>query len=213
RAEVIDDAVTALALLRQQPDVDPASVFLLGHSLGGCLAPAIAKEDGKLKGVILLSGTIRPMKDVIVDQLTYLASLPGDEQAARQKALDQVKAKTDPSATSRPDRLLGAPIAYWDDLDSYLGPHGQDLARSMSGRVLVLGGGRDYQVTRKDFDLWQSTLKGRPNVTFEWLPNVNHLFATGEGMATDKEYEKSQNVDGAVVAGIANWIRTGEYAP
>src|SRR5262249_25909652 len=97
RAEVIDDAVTALALLRQQPDVDPASVFLLGHSLGGCLAPAIAKEDGKLKGVILLSGTIRPMKDVIVDQLTYLASLPGDEQAARQKALEQVKAKTDPS--------------------------------------------------------------------------------------------------------------------
>src|SRR6201999_1634611 len=40
--ETVDDAVKAVALLRQQPEIDPARVFVLGHSLGGYASPRIA---------------------------------------------------------------------------------------------------------------------------------------------------------------------------
>jgi len=210
KAEVIDDAVAAAALLRGLPDVDPARVFVLGHSLGGCLVPAIAELDPKLAGVISLSGSLRSMNDVIVDQLTYLASLPGEGQEERTKALEMTKAElAKPEAEQK--AILGAPVSYWRDLNAHLGDAGAEAIRSFKGAVLVLGGGRDYQITRKDFELWQRVLKGRKDSTLVWVPNVNHLYMDGKGMATPKDYETAGHVDGKVVSGIAAWIKTGAY--
>ena len=42
--EVTDDAVTALRLLGQQPQIDPHRLFVLGHSLGGLMVPRIAQR-------------------------------------------------------------------------------------------------------------------------------------------------------------------------
>ena len=43
--EVVDDALSAAALLRGLPEVDPSRVVVLGHSLGGTLAPRIGERD------------------------------------------------------------------------------------------------------------------------------------------------------------------------
>lgn len=212
RAEVIDDALAAIAFLREQPGVDPSQIFLIGHSLGGCLGPAIIAEEPKLAGFISLAGTQRSLYDLVADQLTYLASLPDVDPEKKKQMLAEVE-KIRGRATSRPATVLGAPVAYWDDIDSYLGDNGFEAARDFSGRILILGGGRDHQITRKDFDLWQSALKDRPNTTFHWVPTVNHLFAEGVGMSTDKEYEKLQSVSSRVIDGLAQWIKTGTYPP
>src|SRR5206468_3319025 len=50
--EAIDDALSALTLLRQQPEVDGRHTYQLGHSLGAMLAPRIGKADGKVAGII-----------------------------------------------------------------------------------------------------------------------------------------------------------------
>lgn len=210
KAEVIDDAVAAAELLRGMTDVDPLRVYVLGHSLGGCLAPAIAKRDPALAGVISLSGSLRSMNDVIVDQLAYLASLPGEGQGERRKALADTKAELAKPVEGQ-TTLLGVPISYWRDLNAQLGEHAAEAIGTFKGAVLVLGGGRDYQVTRKDFEVWQRVLKGRKNATLVWVPNVNHLFMDGKGMATPKDYETAGHVDAKVVAGIAAWIKTGTY--
>ena len=42
REEVIEDAAAALQFVGQMAEVDPARVFLLGHSLGATLAPCRA---------------------------------------------------------------------------------------------------------------------------------------------------------------------------
>src|SRR5262249_57889047 len=39
KEEVVDDALAAAALLRKRKGVDPKRVFVLGHSLGGMMAP------------------------------------------------------------------------------------------------------------------------------------------------------------------------------
>ncbi len=69
RDEVIDDARAAVEVLASQPAVDRRRVFVLGHSLGGMLAPRIAEASPNLAGIIVLAGTTRPLEEVIVDQI------------------------------------------------------------------------------------------------------------------------------------------------
>src|SRR5947209_10282757 len=82
--EVVDDAVAGAALLRTEPEVDPKRVYVLGHSLGGYEAPRIAEEDGKLAGLVILAGNVRPIEDLAVDQAEYLG--------AKGQQLDNIKA-------------------------------------------------------------------------------------------------------------------------
>ncbi len=92
KEETVDDAVIAAALLRTRPEVDPAKVFVLGHSLGGYLAPRIGARDGKLAGLVVLAGPTRPMEDLIVEQTHYMASLHPLTDAEKTK-LDELVAK------------------------------------------------------------------------------------------------------------------------
>src|SRR4051794_12259806 len=43
--EYLHHALAAVELLRHRPGVDPARIFLLGHSLGGTVAPRVAVAD------------------------------------------------------------------------------------------------------------------------------------------------------------------------
>lgn len=73
--------------------------------------------------------------------------------------------------------------------------------------MLIVQGGRDYQVTVPD-DLarWEASLDGRPDVTIRVYNNDNHLFFRGTGKSSPAEYEPPQHVDPAVVADIADWL-------
>jgi hypothetical protein len=72
--------------------------------------------------------------------------------------------------------------------------------------MLVLQGGRDYQVTTQDFDRFRAALAGHPNATLTLLPKLNHLFMTGEGKSTPAEYDRAGHVDGAVIDAVAKFI-------
>ena len=60
REEVLDDAQLAIEALAAQPGVDAERIVVVGHSLGGMLAPRIAQESGgKVAGIVSLAGTAR----------------------------------------------------------------------------------------------------------------------------------------------------------
>ena len=56
--ELVDDALTAVELLRQTPRIDPARIYVLGVSLGGVAAPRIAQRDPTIAGLILYSALL-----------------------------------------------------------------------------------------------------------------------------------------------------------
>ncbi|MFQ5422684.1 MAG: alpha/beta fold hydrolase [Phycisphaerae bacterium] len=211
REEVIDDALTALRFIRTRPEVDAKRVFLLGHSLGGTLGPHIADEDGKLAGLILLAGTPRDFFDILPEQLEYIASLPGPQQEQTRKVLDETR-KTiarlrkggDPAGAA----ILGAPAEYWLEL-TRMSQASLKVVAGLSCRMLVLGGGRDYQVTKTDFDLYRRAAEHRKGVTFRWFDKMNHLFIRGEGKATPAEYGEPGHVDEAVIQAIQKWVLKG----
>jgi len=206
--EVIADALTALAQVRRNPRVDPDRVYLLGHSLGGMLAPEIAVRDGKLAGVILLAGTPRQLPGLAIAQLDYIASLPESREPAAQQQLASMRAlmvKLQRHEIPPAENAGGAPASYFYDLEQ------RDPARfvpQLKAPVLVLQGGRDYQVTKTDYDAWQALLKDVNGARFRWYPDLNHLFVTGEGMATPTEYATQRgHVDARVIADIAEFVK------
>jgi dienelactone hydrolase len=206
--ETIADALCAVVLLRAQPGVNPARVFLLGHSLGGYLAPRIAARDGKLAGLVFLAANARPIEDVALEQNAYVVRLMGTPSPEAQKRLDSLKAevakvkKLEPGKPN-PPVVMGLPAAYLLDLKKYDAPA---QARQISAPLLVLQGGRDFQVTMTDYGLWRSALAGSANVTFHSYPALNHLFISGDAKGTPAEYRVPGNVAPEVISDIAAWI-------
>lgn len=209
REETIDDALSALNQLRATEGIDPKRTFILGHSLGGTVAPRIGQADPRVAGLIILAGATRPLEDAIVEQTRYLLSLEGEMSAAEQKKLHDmesiatsIKRLTAADASSSA-MLLGAPAAYWLDLRAH-DPVAE--ARALKQPLLILQGGRDYQVTQTEFDDWKKGLGASATVSFKLYPKLNHLFVAGEGKSVPDEYEKAGNVAESVVEDIADWV-------
>ncbi len=212
--ETIDDADAGVALLASRPEINHQQIYVLGHSLGGMLAPRIAAGDKQVAGIIILAGTARPLQDVIADQLKYISSLPGPGGEAAKKqvqAAEQAKVQIE-SPALKPDStvdLLGTriPGSYFLDLRNY---HPAEAAAQLKIPILVLHGGRDYQVTGADYNLWKAALAKDPRATLRFYPELTHLFMTGKGSGpgTPEDYAIAGHVSPEVVHGIAEWVKS-----
>jgi fermentation-respiration switch protein FrsA (DUF1100 family) len=174
-------------------------------------APKLATLDPDLAGIVIMAGSARPLEDVIIDQLTYLSTLPGPNAAAVKEMLDQIRPLAeklrDPKAAAElppGERLMGMPPAYLISVRA-LDPAG--TAGKLTCRVLVLHGNRDYQVTLDDFTLFEKALAGKSTATLRRFANLNHLFMEGQGKATPAEYEKPGHVSEEVIVLIAGWVK------
>ena len=222
RVTVMDEyapqALAALALLREQTAVDPERVFLVGHSLGGTVAPRIAAADGAVAGLAILAGGAQPLQWAIVRQARYLASLDPRTAAAAAAARATLEAQARRGdgpdltpATPARELPLGTPASYWLDLRAY------DPVATAAGLglpMLLLQGGRDYQATVVD-DLarWRAGLAARDGVEVRVYPTLNHLLAPGEGPPRPEEYAAALHVDRTVVADLARWLGSAPARP
>lgn len=179
KEETIEDAVSAVKLLRATPRIDSKRIYIVGHSLGAYAAPRIAAADPSVAGLVLLAGNTRPIDVLIDEQVKYLGGTP--EQAAAIKA------------------SIGE--AYRKDLDAQ---PPVPLAATLKQPMLILQGERDYQVTMEDFAGWRK-LAG-PRVTLKSYPKLNHLFQEGEGKSTRAEYAQRTPFSDEAIADIAKWI-------
>jgi len=211
--ETVDDARAAVALLAARADIDHNQIYVLGHSEGGTLAPRIASGDKQVAGIIIAAGAVRPLQDLVLAQLKYIASLPGADKEQLKKQIDEAEqAKReieDPGL--KPDstvNLLGShiPGSYFLDLRNY---HPAETAAQLGIPILVLQGGRDYQVTSQDYDLWKAALAKDPRATLKFYPDLTHLFmkTKSSGPASPADYSIAGHVSETVVEEIAQWIK------
>jgi len=73
--------------------------------------------------------------------------------------------------------------------------------------MLFLQGGRDYQVTADDFNLWKNALKNNPEATFILYDDLNHLMQKGREKSMPEEYLRKEPVSGKATGDIAAFIR------
>ena len=213
KEEYYDDVAAALALLESRPEVDKKHVFLLGHSLGGGLAPKIATMHPELAGIITLAGNARRFMDLLIPQMSVVLA----KSPALKETLDYFKTIVRraedpklPDSTPASDLPFGSAGdttpqgAYWKSMQ------GADAASNVKRTkmpYLVLQGQRDYQVTvKEDVALWKTLLAGH-DAEFKVYPALNHLFFAGEGPIKPEEYAtKSGHVDKQVIEDIAEWV-------
>jgi len=177
-------------------------VFVLGHSLGGVLAPRVA-QAAPVAGVIAAAAPARPLEDALLEQAEYVARWrPGGEpELARLRGkIARVRA-----GDLTGDMPLGLPVEFWRDLRDH--PLAGELARTSALPFLIVQGGRDYQATAADLAAWRELLRGRPADIREY-PALDHLFMRGEGMATPKSYGVPGRVDRRLIDDVAGWILT-----
>ena len=211
KEEVIDDALAALDLMRGHAEFDPNAIFVIGHSLGGALAPRIASFEPHPAGVVVLAGITLPLPEKMLEQTEYISRLDGVLSDAEKAHLDKISEsvriiRLGLEGNPVPDGyLLGAPIAYYRDLEEYDGP--AQLA-ALALPCLILQGGRDYQVTLEDYALWREALSGYRGACLRVLEDLDHLFRAGTGLSSPSDYDVARPLSPEVIECVARWIRT-----
>ena len=139
--ETIEDALAAVDLLRKDPSVDPRRVFVLGHSLGGMLAPRIGAADPQIGGLIILAGAVRPLEQALQDQSRYLAMADGTITPEEQAQLDRLAEVADrirhltPSDAADRTLIFGAPASVLARSARLRSAGGRGAARAADARA------------------------------------------------------------------------------
>jgi pimeloyl-ACP methyl ester carboxylesterase len=157
-----DEASAALDFLRSRPEVDPARVFVAGHSEGGIHATRLAESRGdRIRGVILISAPGRSLREIlevqlernVLDRAKMTPEQLEAEMASIRTALRSFVAGQDvdpKSASSRPEivavmtALMAPPVARIGRALAAFEP--VQAAAGIAAPVLVLQGAKDVQV-------------------------------------------------------------------
>ncbi|MEV0762944.1 alpha/beta fold hydrolase [Nocardia sp. NPDC050435] len=208
--EYLPHALAAIEMLGAIPSVDPNRIFVVGHSMGGKLAPRVAEAAPGVAGIAILAGDTAPMQWAMLRVLRHLAEVDPATAAtlpAEETIIAQARAVDSPDlspATPSSELPFGAPGSYWLDLRSY---DPVATAAALDKPMFIAQGGRDYQVTiADDLSGWQHVLAARPEVTIRVYEADDHMFFPGAGPSLPADYLRAQHVDPALIADLADWL-------
>ena len=216
KEETIDDAIMAANLLKNDSRIDTSKVFILGHSMGGMLAPRIDAEGGNFRGLIMMAGSPLPMEKIMLIQLEeQMAETNGLTKKIISKQLDKFTALfeglyelTDEAAKATKIGN-GVTLYYFKEMGQ---PTVEDYLNKTDKPMLIMQGEKDFQVRAdRDYAAYQKILVGRSNVTFKLYPGLSHAFvpATYEDISmAKKEYSIEKHIGDDVISDIANWIKS-----
>lgn len=200
--ETVHDAEAALALLRTIPEIDGRRMFVLGLGTGGYIAPRIAADDGHLAGLIIVNSPSKPLEDWYVETAQAAGATGIKLETVKTQAM-RVK-RLDPGDADSPSLFL-LPAAWWLDLKGYDAPA---ETKKLLMPILIVQGGRDFQVIPQEFDGWKTALSARRDVTLKQYPNLNHYLIAGEGKSSEAEYKKpNQHVAPEVIDDIIKFVQ------
>ena len=212
--EAILDVAAAARLLQTDPRIDPERIYLAGHSMGAMLSPRIAQTyPGLFAGIILLSGTPKTLGDIvlsqnqaIVDALPPLTKIIGEIQMkGLRNDWEQLLSKTAEEALE--STIFEQPAYYFWEAAQY---DTGEILQSLALPVLIINGGRDFQVMNADgVEAWNA-LNLPDNVRVIYHPELNHLLMQPDVpdnvRGTVAEYDTPSHVSLEVIFDIAQFI-------
>jgi uncharacterized protein len=159
-----DDAVELANYLRDSGKF--SKLILIGHSEGGLVAILTARRT-LVNRLVLLATAARRQGDLLKEQLAQQAPAAVVKPIA--DAIDAIMAgkivdPTPPGLSLPPSMQPSFASAFKEDPIAPL--------KLIEQPTLIVGGGRDRQVTRVDFDALAAAL---PPAKTLWLENLNHV--------------------------------------
>jgi dienelactone hydrolase len=165
-ADLAGDVRAALAWLRARPEIDPARLGLVGHSEGGIIAPMVAVDDPRLRGIVLVAGTASRGRTIANGQIHTLFERDTTLPRAQRDSLLALALRQADSAYAAPGWLHW--FAEYDPLPT---------ARRVRVPTLILQGETDRQVPAREAATLAAAMRaaGNRRVTLRTFPRMNHL--------------------------------------
>jgi pimeloyl-ACP methyl ester carboxylesterase len=162
----VDDTVRIARWL--QARTRSKSIYLIGHSEGGTLA-LLAARHVPTAGVVLLAAPGRTLATILREQY----SRPGPLRNAAPEAMSIIAALERGESVAEIDPRLAA--AFRPSVQPYLRSlillDPVPLARDLRAPLLIVGGGRDFQIGKSDFDALSAS---RSDAAAYWDPDMAH---------------------------------------
>lgn len=222
------DALAVVEAIREQPEVDPDRVGIVGHSEGGLIAPKIAAAHPELIDyIVLLAGpgvlgrelyarqlaqlehSQDAKTDPVADEKLYRATIDAVLDLPRDEALPKVKAMFEKAG--KPEMMLDAVLNSvalpW--LESFLQYDPRPDLAKVKCPTLALIGTTDLQVDdEQNIPALEKALKKAPTkvVRVEAREGLNHLFQHSETGATEEYATITETFDPETLELISAWI-------
>ncbi|MBR5795731.1 MAG: alpha/beta fold hydrolase [Erysipelotrichaceae bacterium] len=212
KEETIDDAVAAVELLKK--DTRISSVYVLGHSMGGMLAPRIDLA-ADAKGLIIMAGSARNLHEIMLGQFE---DMKANSNRLTRWMLDKSTKKIEDTLTklnsmsdeeAKKTSLGNGTTAYY--FKEMLNYPTAELLRNTDKPVLILQGDADFQVSvKKDYELYQQICVGKENVSFKLYEGLNHAFVpyiSKDITKAKNEYNVERHIPEYVMMDMVEWMK------
>ncbi|MBO9151400.1 alpha/beta fold hydrolase [Chitinophaga sp. GCM10012297] len=233
-ADLTRDAKAALAFLRQDKQVNPKKLGILGHSEGGAIGLRLAAEDPSVKFFISMAGPgvdgvqmilaqteaiyrNMGMKDSMVrikvaEQRAMATAIAGEPDTTKLKARIIANAKAQYAAnpmlkTAYTEEKFTSMLASVYMMPEYLSIIRFDPKKyfpAVKCPVLVLNGAKDIQIL-SGVNLG-GWRKGVPKATVKEMPGLNHLFQECNTCSVQEYASIKQTISPAVLEEINSWL-------
>jgi hypothetical protein len=205
--EVLDDARAAVHFLRSRPEVDTGRLSVVGHGIGGMMAPRLAAQHAGIKGIALMAAPARRLEDVLLDQFVFVSRNSDSLSAGQRSELEaQIRMVRDIQKRRLAPKTMiaGIPASYYYALRGY---DQLLVAAKRSIPILVLQGGKDFQTPAGEFELWKRALARHASARFLFCEKCYHQFIETESAPGPKNYAEEGHVALDVVKELARWAK------
>ncbi|MGY1773066.1 alpha/beta hydrolase family protein [Blastococcus sp. SYSU D00813] len=210
-ADNVDDLARVRDALAARPEVDPGRVLLGGHSEGALLAAAVAARGAGAAGLVLLSASATPGRELLDWQTARIAAtLPRPVRLLlrglrvdleRRAAANRARI----AATTTDVARVGAVRVNARWTREFMAHDPRADLRRIDVPVLALTGGKDLQVRPDDLAVIAATVPGE--VTTHLVPDLTHTLRRQPGPPSMSRYreELRRPVDAGVLDTVVSW--------
>lgn len=212
------DAQAALRYLASRPEVDKNSLFVVGHSQGAALVPAILHEMPELKAGVAIAAPGTSFGRTVQSQIDKLFSLTPESQHEQLRVqlkdliteVDKLKALE--AGQDIKDKILGAAPEF-SRSQIQAAKDALSLAKSIERPLLALRGTYDWNIPSADFAEWKKALQSSAHAAkhrVQELPELTHALNRVKEpdpqklQASDIEHKVHPSVAEAIAAFLEN---------